>query len=123
MKKSAVANAIPLHEMIFNTDGTLRGVTYSNASKRRGAVLSVNINKYRQNAIRTSFGVDDRDFRAVYKNVVAVLAALYDVTSDIKLVAKMESTSDLFLKVNGLVLRPVVIKFEQVTKASLPDLM
>lgn len=104
--------------IIFKPDGTLRYVGYGNASSTRAAVLQITKKSRRlakEDRLATSFIVDAQDFDAVYLRVVNLLANHYGVADDAELVKEMLATKDLFLKMNGLVVRPVC--YMQVSRA------
>ncbi|MBP8275560.1 MAG: hypothetical protein KAX55_01530 [Propionivibrio sp.] len=109
-----------LKEQIIDTDGTLYGVGFysASASGRRPNVIGISIARRTQKAFATVMSVDGKDFRTVYNDIVVRLADYYGVLDDPELVKSMLATCDQFLKKNGLVLDPVVIRYEQVRYAT-----
>lgn len=111
------ATTLSARDRVFDADGTIKGLKFSAASGRRPAILAISIARGTVNPLVTGFSVEGKDFRAVYTNVVHLIAAYYEVLQDQGLVAEMLATCDVFLKKSNLRLEPVVIQYEQVVAA------
>ena len=101
-------------ERAMNADGTIRGLVFSNQSTRRGAVLSVAIRRGKPGGLYTSKIVDGKDFRAVYREMVNVIADHLGVAEGGELRLKMHGSADAFLAKYRL--RLVEVRYQQVTR-------
>jgi hypothetical protein len=109
----------PTGRQLFNADGTVRGVNYGVASGKRGAMLSVTLRRGAKDGkkLTTGFIVDGVDFGKVYAQVVTMVADFYDLPGDDPMRADMVSSKAAFLAAKGLVIKPVVIRYDQVSLA------
>ena len=101
-------------ERAMNADGTIRGLVFCNQSTRRGAVLSVAIRRGKPGGLYTSKIVDGKDFRAVYREMVNVIADHLGVAEGSELRLKMHGSADAFLAKYRL--RLVKVRYQQVTR-------
>ena len=101
-------------ERAMNADGTIRGLVFCNQSTRRGAVLSVAIRRGKPGGLYTSKIVDGKDFRAVYREMVNVIADHLGVAEGSELRLKMHGSADAFLAKYRL--RLVEVRYQQVTR-------
>ena len=99
-------------ERAMNADGTIRGLVFCNQSTRRGAVLSVAIRRGKPGGLYTSKIVDGKDFRAVYREMVNVIADHLGVAEGSELRLKMHGSADAFLAKYRL--RLVEVRYQQV---------
>lgn len=101
-------------EKVMNADGTIRGLVFGNPSTRRGAVLSVAIRRGKPGGLYTSMIVDGKDFQAVYREMVNVIAGHLGVEEGSELRLKMHSSADAFLSKYRL--RLVEVRYQQVAR-------
>lgn len=101
-------------EKVMNADGTIRGLVFCNPSTRRGAVLTVAIRRGKPGGLSTSMIVDGKDFRAVYREMVNVIAGHLEIAEGSELRLKMHGSADAFLAKYRL--RLVEVRYQQVTR-------
>ena len=109
--KALVAKAST--EKIMNPDGTIRGLVFCKPSAKRGAVLSVAIQRGKPGGLSTSMIVDGKDFQAVYRAMVKVIAGHLGVAEGGELMTTMYGSADAFLTKYRL--RLVEVRYLQVT--------
>lgn len=98
-------------ERVMNADGTIRGLVFCKPSTRRGAVLSVAIQRDKPGGLCTSRIVDGNDFRAVYREMVNVIAGHLKIPEGSELRLKMHASADAFLAKYRL--RLVDVRYQQ----------
>lgn len=101
-------------EKVMNADGTIRGLVFCNPSTRRGAVLTAAIRRGKPGGLSTSMIVDGKDFRAVYREMVNVIAGHLEIAEGSELRLKMHGSADAFLAKYRL--RLVEVRYQQVTR-------
>jgi len=101
-------------EKVMNADGTIRGLVYCKPSTKRGAVLSAAIRRGQPDGLSTSMIVDGKDFQAVYRAMVNVIAGHLGVIEGSDLLAKMHGSAGAFLTKYGLQLTEVC--YQQVSQ-------
>lgn len=101
-------------ERVMNADGTIRGVHYCAPSGKRGAVLQVAIRRNAPNGFTTSMVVDGKDFRTIYRSIIATVEGHYKIEAGSELSRKMHESVDAFLAKSGL--RLIDVRYEQVVR-------
>ncbi|CAE6821500.1 hypothetical protein R70006_06221 [Paraburkholderia domus] len=114
-RASSRYDPVSLRERLFNDDGTITGMSYSSASGKRGAVLSVSTTRPGKKRLATSLLVDGRDFPEVFAVAVQLIADFHDVPSDDPLRVDMLASKAAFLAAKELTTRRVVIEYDQVS--------
>ena len=119
MKAAGQASSPLTRSKLFNADGTVRGVNYAVASGTRGAILSVILRRGAKDGKKlvTGLVVDGVDFGRVYAQAMHMVADFYDLPGDDPLRSDMLDSKAAFLAAKGLVIKPVVIRYDQVSLA------
>lgn len=104
-------------KLIFTPSRIPRGVSYSRASAKRGALLVVGLNRRSQQALTTTFGVTGVDFYDVWDDLVELLAEYYGLSRRHPLRQELADSAERFLSAKGLRTRSATVVFKQVEPA------
>lgn len=122
MARHLITEELSLEQRVFLPDGRgLRGINLLRSSAPRGLALAVAIHTPTGKRLQfNTFSLRGKDFYKQWERAVEGIAERYEIAKEDALYAQMIAASANFIAFYRIILRPVVVTYQEAELASEP---